>query len=100
MGAAVAQHSGKRTNQPTRVRACAPVPAIDVAIIGPQKAPLLGTHARSDPRIGIPSGSETRSKRPGKLRQRNQSRDRNPTLHSAQLSSTASTTFSLSASGT
>ena len=54
----------REPTKPTDASACAPVPAIDVAIIGPQKAPLLGTHARSDPRIGIPSGSETRSKRP------------------------------------
>lgn len=67
-------------NQPTRVRACAPVPAIDVAIIGAQKAPSEPTRAplSLSPHIGIPSGSETRSKRPSKLRQRNKAATKTP----------------------
>ena len=44
----------REPTKPTDASACAPVPAIDVAIIGPQKAPLLGTHARSDPALFFP----------------------------------------------
>ena len=94
----------REPTKPTDASACAPVPAIDVAIIGPQKAPPSSEPTRaltallpgSRIPIGIPSRIRNTEQKALKAQTTKPKPRPEPHAQSAQLSSTA---FSLSASG-